>query len=66
MGRGDFNGDGKVDVNDLTILLSSFGETLGASSLSVAGVPEPSSLILVGVGAVGLFGFVCRRRKHGA
>ena len=28
---GDFNGDGKVDVNDLTVVLSHFGQSAGAS-----------------------------------
>ena len=29
---GDFNGDGKVDVNDLTVVLSHFSQMLGRPS----------------------------------
>ena len=57
--QGDFNGDGKVDVNDLTILLTAFGATF---STGIAPVPEPSSLLLFGAGAVGLAASVLRRR----
>ena len=49
---GDFTGDGKVDVNDLTIVLTNFGRP--ASSAGLSAVPEPSSLLLLGIGAVAL------------
>ena len=42
---GDFVGDGKVDVNDLTIVLANFGRTFGAASGgNVSAVPEPFHL----------------------
>ena len=60
---GDFNGDGRVDVNDLTIVLSIFGQSLsGSSAMGMAAVPEPASLILLGVGAISLLGLVRRWR----
>ena len=40
--HGDFNGDGKVDINDLTILLTNYGWTSGLAG--VAAVPEPGAL----------------------
>ena len=56
---GDFNGDGKVDVNDLTIVLSNFGKTAGAG---LADVPEPSSVMLLAIGAFALL-LVRRKRR---
>ena len=58
--QGDFNGDGRVDVNDLTIVLASFGSTAGAG---LGDVPEPSALLLIGLGVVSLVACACRRRK---
>ena len=52
--QGDFLGDGTVDINDLTIVLANFGKTAGAGP---AAVPEPASLVLLGIGAVGLVAF---------
>ena len=52
--QGDFNSDGRVDVNDLTIVLSSFGQSIGSSLGAAAAVPEPSALLLLGIGAVAL------------
>ena len=48
--HGDFNGDGVVNGLDLDVLLSNYNQT----SSSAAAVPEPSSLVLLGVLAVGL------------
>ena len=44
--EGDFNADGKVDINDLTIVLAHYGNTVGSSAAGMAAVPEPSSLLL--------------------
>ena len=52
--QGDFNGDGTVDINDLTIVLANFGQTAGSSAARLAAVPEPSSLLLLGISVIGL------------
>ena len=57
--QGDFTGSGTVDINDLTIVLANFGTTYG--STGIAAVPEPSSLLLIGLGVVCLVVSTCRR-----
>jgi hypothetical protein len=52
--QGEFTGDGTVDINDLTIVLTNYGKTAGVSAGGLAAVPEPTSLVLLGVGAIGL------------
>jgi hypothetical protein len=49
--NGDFDGDGRVDIGDLSNILSNYDKTAGASSAGIKVVPEPSSLLLVGIGA---------------
>ncbi len=70
---GDFDGDGDVDGNDflvwqrddatsgnLTVWQDNFGAV--ASVPATAAVPEPSTLLLLSCGAIGLV--VLRRRSH--
>ena len=58
---GDFQNDGKVDVNDLTIVLTNFGMTFSAG---VKAVPEPSALaVLLAAGVVGLLAYAWRKRR---
>ena len=61
--QGDFNGDGTVDINDLTIVLAHYNQSLG-TSLGINAVPEPSTLVLIGVGIVSLVAFTWRRRRQ--
>jgi hypothetical protein len=41
-----------VDINDLTIVLADYGQSLGSSTPGMAPVPEPSSVVLLGIGAI--------------
>ncbi len=52
--NGDFNGDGSVRVGDLGILSANYGTGTGG-----AGVPEPATLALLGMGAIAV---LCKRR----
>ena len=57
--QGDFTGTGTVDINDLTIVLANYNATLG---VGLAAVPEPSCVVLLGVGTVSLMAFALRKR----
>ncbi len=60
--QGEFTGDGTVDINDLTIVLAHYGESVD-SAAGMAPVPEPSCLVLLGIGGVGLLAGLRRKRR---
>ena len=60
---GDFNGDGKVDINDLSVVLTNYDKSIGSSAAGMAAVPEPSCLALLFVGTCGLLAFARHRRS---
>ena len=61
----DFNFDGVIDGLDIGILVDNFGQTIGEGSLAEAAptalssVPEPTTIALLGLGALAMF----RRRR---
>ena len=63
--QGCMDGDptGKVDINDLTIVLANFGTTY---STGMAAVPEPGMWAFLAVGLPGLIGYVMIRRAGNA
>ena len=61
--QGEFTGSGKVDVNDLTIILSHYNASIGATDIQA--VPEPSALVLIAVGILGLLGLTGRSPVFG-
>jgi hypothetical protein len=63
-GLGDFNGDEKVDINDLTIVLSHYNQSIGASAGgNLSTVPEPSGLVLLVAGLLGLVVYARGRQE---
>ena len=57
---GDFDNSGTVDFADLGILLGNYNQTAPALS-SAAAVPEPTTLMLAGIGFLGVY--IARRRR---
>jgi hypothetical protein len=67
---GDIDFNGTVDADDLTIFANNFNKGVGAPlATAVAGVqavPEPTSLVLAGLGAAGILaGLAIRRKRSG-
>ena len=61
--RGDLDGDGDNDVNDFTLFKDDFDLVNGAGAFNamLAGVPEPSSILLVLIAGTAAFMFGRRR-----
>ena len=62
--QGNFTYDGRVNINDLTIVLTNFDRSLAAPPLAAgfASVPEPLTLVLLGITVLALLAFIRRRR----
>ena len=62
---GNFNGDGIVDITDFSnFFLPNFGATGGGTYGAGQAVPEPTSTLLLGIGAL-LLAYACRSRRVG-
>ena len=53
---GNFDGAASVDLTDLSDVLNNFGQTVVMGSSAIVGAPEPSSLLVLGLGAMVLMG----------
>ena len=64
---GDFNYDGVVNADDLIKVLANYNTSLPAPAFvpNVA-VPEPSTIIFLGVGAIALIAYGWRRQRKAA
>jgi hypothetical protein len=61
--NGDFNGDGTVNISDLSNVLTNYDKSLGASAAGIKAVPEAATLALLAAGLIGLLACGWRKRK---
>jgi outer membrane protein assembly factor BamB len=55
----------RIDPADLAIKNRLVEGVLGSHGIAIYSIPEPSTLVLLGVGAIGLLGYCWRRRAFG-
>jgi hypothetical protein len=60
---GDFTSGGKVDINDLSVVLTNYHRSVGAATGGLVAVPEPGTLTLLGVALTGLLVRAWRKRR---
>jgi hypothetical protein len=63
---GDIDFNGAVNADDLTVFANNFNKGVGSplGAASVQAVPEPTSLVLAGLGAAGILAGVAARRRN--
>jgi len=68
--QGNIDKTGIVDFTDLSILLNNYKRTAtpltggGGNLMAGASVPEPSSMVMLGLGGMGLLGFGVRKARR--
>ena len=61
----DGNGNDLIDAGDYDVWRTHFGQTIGSGSATEsASVPEPSTLLLIGISAITLLGYR-KAKSHG-
>lgn len=61
---GDINGDGKIDNADLQSLITLLANNAASGGSLLTPVPEPVSIVLLGLGALAMV--LCRRSRSAA
>jgi hypothetical protein len=59
---GDFNNDGIANISDLSNVLTNYDKSLDASA-GIKPVPEPATLVLLSIAAIGIVGYAWRRKR---
>ena len=65
MGPGRVHRQRHGDINDLTIVLAHYNQSVGSSAGGMAAVPEPSAIAIAAAALLGLLACCRRKRKVG-